>query len=701
MATVAGSAVLSSAPADTGQSRFRADIEGLRAVAVGLVLAYHAGLPLVSGGFVGVDVFFVISGFLITGLILREIETTGRLRLARFYARRIRRLLPATAVVLGATAALTVALLPPVRWAATAGDIAASATYLVNWRLAGDTVDYLAADAPPSPVQHFWSLAVEEQFYLAWPLLIIAVIWAHRRHTTRRGRGGCSPRRVLLAALAAITVPSLAWSIHLSATAPGPAYFITTTRAWELGIGAAIALSATRLTRLPHAAATVLAWTGLGAIATAAITYNATTTFPGHTALLPVLGTAAVITAGLTTTHTTPGRLLSTTPMRFIGALSYSLYLWHWPLLIAATAAFGELTPAQGLGVVTASLVPAWLTHRLVEAPIHHARALATHPARAFAVGATATAIALTAAFLTTRAIPDYDTPTHAPGAAALGPDPATDPDARPVDHVTAMTPDPVHVPDDNADVYADGCHQSQTDAEILMCAYGDLDSDRVVALVGDSHAAQWQPALEEVASRNGWRLETYTKSACGFFSVDVINADGAPYTSCTEWNDVLLDELTGPDRPDLVITTGSNSYRVAEDGHELGDDESSQRLAAGMRDSWHAVRDAGVDLAVIRNTPWLGNDPAECISENPDRLTTCAEPTDDALDRSGDTQVLAVQELGGIDLIDLNEAICPTDTCPAVIGNVVVWRDSHHLTATYARTLAPRLEESLAPFLS
>ncbi|TDD98819.1 acyltransferase family protein, partial [Jiangella asiatica] len=394
----------STGPRSTGRTRrraerregFRADIEGLRAVAVGLVLAYHAGLPWVPGGFVGVDVFFVISGFLITGLIVREVETTGRLRLARFYARRIRRLLPATAVVLAATAALTVAVLPPVRWAQTAGDIAAAAGYVVNWRLAGDAVDYLSADAPPSPVQHFWSLAVEEQFYLAWPLLIIAVVWAHRRFGRRS-----SPRRALVAGLAVIAVPSLAWSVHLTATSPGQAYFVSTTRAWELAIGAALALAATRLARLPHRSATVAAWAGLGAIAVAALTYDATTAFPGHTALLPTLGAAAVIAAGTTTHRTSPGALLGTAPMRFIGGLSYSLYLWHWPLLMAATAGWGGLSTAQGLLVVTASIVPAWLTHRLVEAPIHHARALATHPARAFAVGALATAVALTAAAIT------------------------------------------------------------------------------------------------------------------------------------------------------------------------------------------------------------------------------------------------------------------------------------------------------------
>ncbi|TDC48452.1 acyltransferase, partial [Jiangella ureilytica] len=302
-----------------GRPRFRPDVEGLRAVAVLLVLAYHAGVPLASGGFVGVDVFFVISGFLITGLILREIDTTGRLRLGRFYARRIRRLLPATAVVLAATAALALLLLPPLRWPAIAGDIAASATYVVNWRLASESVDYLAAEDAPSPVQHFWSLAVEEQFYLLWPVLIIGLLWWHRR---RRGRP--SLRRTLLAGLAIVAVPSFVWSLHLTASSPGAAYFVSTTRAWELAAGAALAIGARRLERLGSLEwagwmAGALAWAGLAAIGWAALTYDATTAFPGIAALAPVLGTTAVVAAGVVSRRTSAGRLLGTAPMRWVG----------------------------------------------------------------------------------------------------------------------------------------------------------------------------------------------------------------------------------------------------------------------------------------------------------------------------------------------------------------------------------------------
>ncbi|RIQ30135.1 acyltransferase family protein, partial [Jiangella rhizosphaerae] len=455
------------------------------------------------------------------------------------------------------------------------------------------------------------------------------------------------------------------------------------------------------LERLPAGVAGALAGGGLAAVGWAALTYDATTAFPGTAALVPVLGTAAVIAAGVATVATWPGRLLGTAPMRWVGGLSYSLYLWHWPLLMAASAVWGALSPAQGTLVVAAAFVPSWLTHRLVEAPIHHARALAVRPRRAFAVGVAATATALLAALVTVRAVPEYATADAAPGAAVLAPDPAGDPDGAPVDQVPALTPDPLEVPEDNPDIYPDGCQQNAEDADLASCAYGDLDSDRVIALAGDSHAAQWQPALDVLGERYGWRIETYTKSSCGFFSVQTTTAAGVPYTSCREWNEALLDRLTGPDRPELVVTSGSNAYRVWEDGRELGDDASADRLADGLRESWAAVREAGVELVVLENTPWLAQDPAECVSAHPDQLTECAQPRADAVEKAGDEQLVAARELGGVDVVDLSRAICPTDECPAVIGNVVVWRDDHHLTATYARSLASHLEAQLRPYLA
>jgi peptidoglycan/LPS O-acetylase OafA/YrhL len=244
------------APASTRGSGFRPDVEGLRAIAVGTVLWFHAGLGGLSGGFAGVDIFFVISGFLITGQLVREVERTGRIALPRFYARRAKRLFPAAATVLVTTAVLTLLFLPKVAWREFGGDIAAAAAYVVNWRLAARSVDYLAEDSTASPVQHFWSLAVEEQYYIIWPVLLLALAGLIR---ARRW----PVRTVMAAGLSAIVIPSLAWSIYLTQADPARAYFVTTTRLWELGIGALVAVGATLWTRLAPPLGAAIAWGGL------------------------------------------------------------------------------------------------------------------------------------------------------------------------------------------------------------------------------------------------------------------------------------------------------------------------------------------------------------------------------------------------------------------------------------------------------
>jgi peptidoglycan/LPS O-acetylase OafA/YrhL len=569
-----------------------------------------------------------------------------------------------------------------------------AALYFNNWWSIFHDVSYFARFAPISPLNHLWSLSVEEQFYIVWPLLILVLVWWH-------GRRGRSLGRTLMAGLALIAIPSLAWSVYLTHAVPGRAYFVTTTRLWELALGAALAIAAARLARLPRLASMLMGWTGLAAIAAAALMYDGTTPFPGYHALLPTLGAAAVIAAGVAHSSSGAGRLLGIAPMTDIGALSYSLYLWHWPLLVAATAVFGELSPTLGVLVAGFSVVPAWLSYRVVEYPIHHSRPLAMRPRRTFLVGALATSTGVVAAFVPAAAHPDYEVAADAPGATVLGDRPANDPDSIPVDRVAALTPDPLTVRDDNPRLYEEGCHQDQRGSTPLWCTFGDADSDFVVALVGDSHAGQWQPALAEVAQAQGWRLDTSTKSSCGLFDVSVtLGGEDRSYASCAEWNDRLTDQLTGSHRPDLVIVSSSNNYKVVSDGVALSTSESRPYLTDGFRRSWDALRDAGIPVVVIRDTPRLDIDVPECVSANVDKLTTCVSPKAPAVERGGDAEVRAATEVSGVHVIDLTEAICPGSTCPAVIGDVIVWRDTNHITATYSRSLAPRLGAALADIL-
>ena len=675
------------APASRG---FRPDIQGLRAVAVLLVLGYHAGVPFLGGGYVGVDVFFVISGFLITGLVLREVERTGRLSLRHFYARRAKRLLPATAVVFAAVAVLTVLVLPVTRWRDVAGDLAASAVYLVNWRLADRSVDYLAAGSAASPLQHFWSLAVEEQFYVVWPLLVVALLW---------WRGGGDRTRRLLWGLLALAVPSFLWAVHQTAAEPGAAYFVTTTRLWEMAVGALLAVGVARAARVPVAVRRVLGWAGLAAIAVAAVTYDAATAFPGAAALVPTLGAAAVLLAGCGDGRGEV-RALTGRPMQTVGALSYSLYLWHWPLLVVATAAWagGEshLPLPTALAVVTASALPAWLTYRAVEQPFHRSARLRV-PWRAGVLAAVCVAVGLgSAGLVQLQAARSLEQPADtAPGAAVLGADPAATEQPTRVDTVT---PPLVEAPDDVADVYADGCHQVRDSAEVASCVYGEEDSDTVVALVGDSHAAHWQPALEVLAEENGWRLETYTKSSCLFGDALVWNAvDAGPYESCHAWQEELTERLAAQ-RPDAVVVSADGSYRLAGEDGPLGREESVPAVASAMAENWQRLEGAGVDVLALMDTPSPGLDVPECVATHLPDLEECAVPREEAVDRSGQAQLsAAAEQTPGVDVVDLTEYVCPQEECLPVVGGVLTHSDSHHLTATYARSLAPRLEEELA----
>ena len=670
-------------------SSFRGDVEGLRAVAVGFVLLHHSGVGLVSGGFAGVDVFFVISGFLITTQLVTEVDRTARISLHKFYARRAKRILPAAAIVLLATAILVRLFVPRIRWEEIGGDIIGSALYVVNWRLAGRSVDYLAEDSQPSPVQHFWSLAVEEQFYLVWPLLIlVGVVVARLMHTTTR--------RTLWVGLAVVAFPSFAWALIETAHSPASAFFVTTTRMWELSIGAAVALGAGVFARIARGWAIVIGWLGLGAIAMSGIVVTERTPWPGYAALLPTLGSAAVIVAGFAVTRGGPSSLLGTRPFRWVGGLSYSLYLWHWPLINIAAACWGPLSVGQGLAVAAVSLAPAWLTFKLLENPLRHSTAISRSARLAFSVGANFTLAGVVAGLVlvvsTTVQNPGRGIDNEALGAAVLAADPLGDPAGRSPGSVRYITPDPVDATRDIPDVYGDGCHQNQADAAVLSCTYGNPASPTEVAVVGDSKVAQWLPALQVLASRNNWKLVVYTKSSCSFSSATTPDNDGKPYTACTEWNRLLLDRLTRLDTPNYVITSQGSARAVTESG-EL----SVDAMVDGLRTSWAALARVGTEVVVIADNPHPGLNVYECVEEHRDALTSCTYNRS-RLASSGAyvTQTKAVQRRDHVKIVDLFDAICPVDPCSPVIGNVLVYRQGAHLTATYVKTLTPRLAKAL-----
>ncbi len=668
----------------THASHFRPDVEGLRAIAVGMVLLYHIGVGWASGGFAGVDVFFVISGFLITGQLAKEVERTGSISLLDFYSRRAKRLFPAAALVLATTALLAAWLLPSTRWTEVGGDIFASAAYFINWQLAARSVDYLAEDSVASPVQHFWSLAVEEQYYIVWPALLVITLLAFRR---------VGKSKALWATIAGVALPSLCYSIYLTQTEPGPAYFSTLTRMWELAIGAAVALGAAAWARIPARIAQIVGWTGVAAIVAALLLINTNTPWPSYSAALPTLGAAAVIVGGYAAGNRGPVALLGTRGFCWVGAISYSLYLWHWPMIEFAKVRTGVdmLTPIVAAGVVALSMLLAWITLKFVENPIRFSTNMNANPRYALSTGANFSLIGAVAglALVAYTSIDGAGTSVAggearvALGAKALRMDaPRGDPAGRPTDHVDWYTPAAAQAVRDIPQAYEDDCQLSVEETTPKTCIYGKPDGKTTVAVVGDSKIVQWMPALELLAHQHEWKILLHGKSSCGFHSRP-LTLNGKPYTQCTEWNRAVLDRLLTQDKPDFLITS-----------HGRGSRQANEKEVAALLEWWTPLAAQGTKIIAIANNPNPRGNVYECVAENPEQLTTCAFPRNTG---SGTASLEAASRaLPGASFINMNDAICPDKLCAPIIGNVLIYRQGSHVTRTYIESMAPRLDSEL-----
>lgn len=716
----------------------RRDIEGLRALAVIAVIAYHAGVPLTGGGFVGVDVFLVISGFLITSLLLTEWDGSGRISLTRFYARRARRLLPISAAVLAATGLASVIWLEPTRLDELGVDILAASGFAVNLVLAGRGTDYLAAELAPSAIQHYWSLAVEEQFYVLWPALILIAL--------RLGR------RTAVGAVVALTAASALASALLTGPHPTWSYFGLHTRAWELGLGALLAVTLTATRRAPENLRAGLGWIGLVAIGIAIATFDRVEHFPGTWAALPVIGAALVLISGDDNPRGV-ARLLRLSPLQWAGSRSYSLYLWHWPALVIGAAAIGrEPGPLATVALVATSIALAEIGFRLIENPIRRSPRLARRSGLSLTVGAGLLAVGAVVGL----AVSNVDTTTRT-GVIAAAPEPApalpevTEPEAEPPEgepatvfssandeptasvEATATTttsttssttvppPTPADaialdaiadalgarvVPDnlrpslleanrDTSPLYGTGCHQYLEERAAQGCVFGDPDGDITVAIWGDSHAAQWFSAIDLIAEQRGWRLVSITQGGCPVIDVLTWNRSGdAVFDHCAPWRDNVLDRFA-EEEVDVVLLGQHYGLLDADSRGAVNASVWAEQLPALL----DRVSETMTPIVLI-DSPDPPEDVPTCLSEHPEEIEVCEPGAPGNTETAVAATIREITAERGVGTIDPRPWLCVDDRCPVVVGDILVYRDSHHLSDTFVRWFTPVLDRAIGPYI-
>ncbi|MDH2443790.1 acyltransferase family protein [Amnibacterium sp. CER49] len=677
-------AVAGTEPAAERPRPLRLEVQTLRAIAVTLVVVYHLRPASLPGGYVGVDVFFVISGFLISGHLLREAESTGGVSLTGFWANRVRRILPA-ALATVAVVTVTASIALPRTAAAEVGRAAVwSALSAANWLFAAQSVDYQAQSPDASPFEHFWSLGVEEQFYLLWPLLVLGLALLARRRAALIRRWAPLPFGLVL-------VASLAYGVWLTASGSEAAYFITPTRMWELAAGGLLAaLLGER--RLPPAAAAVVQAGGVGAILTAAMVFTAATPMPGWAAALPVLGALAVIAGG---DAPVLRRVWALRPVRFVGDVSYSLYLWHWPLLVFSRALTGHAPGRlQSAALVLGALGLAFLSYRFIEQPFRRARI--RRPLRFVSAGLVAALVAASlggALVLRDRIAADADA---AAGRVVLTPSagapigwPALDAAAdrtwvRP-QHVTV--PEPAQA---GNDIPFPRCTTGHLDPRSPVCVLGDPRGDVTVAFVGDSHAVMWSGAMDLLAKQEHWRLLTLMHNSCPF-NLRPREMERSGHSNCTTAVRYGMEVLRSR-HVRVVLTTG---WR--------GDFPREVRGAAdGYSSLWRTLQQEGMAVVALGDTPAppsaTGGTIPDCVAAHDP--ATCGRSRKAAESFQPDPLLRAAAETPGVGVLDPVDAFCGTTWCPGVIGNVLVYRDLNHITDTYARTTVPWLRRHLAPIV-
>ncbi len=658
---------------DAGRSEgFRADIEGLRAFAILVIVAYHAGIPGFSGGFVGVDVFFVISGYLITRHLLRDSKAQGSVAFGTFWARRIRRLVPGLGLMVVATLFVSMFIVTPFDMLETAKEGAASALYVSNILFAQNTQNYFGSNPNKSPFLHTWSLGVEEQFYLLWPFVVMALLLIVRRRPHLH-------RRAALAVFAAIFIGSFALNIRWTGEGSSWAFFSLPTRAWEFAAGGFLGSLAIR--RSPHRLLQfAVGFIGLGLLIWATELFNASTTYPGLDALLPVTGTVLLILVGTgpdAYRYSPVSRALTIKPMQWTGKLSYSWYLWHWPFIVLTVLAFDNASTVIRTTAALASLGCAYLAFQYVENPVRFNPLIVGSVRRTFVLGLIITAAVLFVAggswFISSQTTPAS---FNAQVARA-------------------------------SRVFLPRCVPRTTPGGTPYCYGGDLRSSTTIALAGDSHAAVWFNELSAIGVKQRVRILLLSQPGCPFIPIEVRPAPNGPVDTqqCLTRRHEELQLLSLVKPRGIVLTEHTGGYLgLILDSH--GDVPSKNEQVSLWKNAFRSflrrMNAAGIRAGVILDNPTLPQTPAECVSQT-GSISECEPSLSVALEpgrllMSAELQVL--DQMKDVPRFAPDSVICSSTGCPLELDGHLLYGDTNHLYFGATRIMEPQLSALLRSLL-
>jgi peptidoglycan/LPS O-acetylase OafA/YrhL len=656
----------------TSTQNYRADIDGMRAVAVLLVVIFHANAAWLSGGFIGVDVFFVISGYLIGTILMDEITRTGRINLIEFWARRTRRLAPSAVLVVLATLAAAWFILPPAEILRATRDAVFGLFYVTNWQNLIDSVDYFGDRSAPSLFVHFWSLAVEEQFYIYFCILFVLA-------KVRSSSADQTFRRVAALSMVIASLSFIA-CVVMTRQAQPVGYFGTHTRIWQLSMGLAIALLA-RAGRLPSArAAQGASGMGLFAILFAAVMFEGEAGYPGVLALLPTLGAAALIWAGMSGQMSMVSNVLSFRVLTTIGKRSYALYLWHWPVFQLWKIQFGQWTAVDMALAIFLTAVLAGLSYHFIENPVRHSIYLRSRPK----ISLTSLVAAISFAAIFAGAL-QYQIGQRK--FLAL-------PSGQVIDLNLARR--------DIAAIYAAKCHVDQPSIDLTGCVYGSVNATKTIVLLGDSHSAQWFSAVDQFGRDNGYAVHIMTKSAC--IPVDAIIYNSSMkrvYSECAAWREKAYQKIQEL-QPDAVLI-GASSYNPYDETSGAAIKDAAALMELQKAQDRSVARLAGVSGKVVlfQDTPRLNMNAIDCLESNPKKYAqTCAWPIETVML----TSPFPWSQKGmGRDwfVLDMLDQVCPNGICAMIQGDLVTMRDTHHLTDRFAAALAPEFARRLNAILA